>query len=306
MRYATKLQTSWDWRAAANFMFGGGGSALLLAAALVESTSPARHVSTLVGMLLMGAGLAMVWLELGRPWRAANVMLKPQNSWMTREAYMAGLAFLLAAGSMMAGWPWLVIAAGLTGAAFLYCQARILHAAKGIPAWREPSLVWLIIATGLTEGAALLLLILTVMSETSAHLSVLPPMLALRFVTWQIYRNRLLAAEPPAPVIAALPTLSLRFISVGHALPLLLIAAGYFLPSLGLPAAAAASLCALLSGWDMKFALITRLAHAQGYGLGRLKRGHPLRLGGHQTVCEASTRLRKTRETGMTNNRSTT
>jgi hypothetical protein len=44
--------------------------------------------------------------------------------------------------------------------AFLYCQARILRAAKGIPAWRTPWVVPLIVLSGLAEGGALLLLLM--------------------------------------------------------------------------------------------------------------------------------------------------
>ncbi len=36
---------------------------------------------------------------------------------------------------------------------FVYCQGRMLQAARGIPAWREPLLVPLIVVTGLAEGA---------------------------------------------------------------------------------------------------------------------------------------------------------
>ncbi len=35
------------------------------------------------------------------------------------------------------------------------CQARLLQAAKGIPAWREPLLVPLVVTTGLAEGGGL-------------------------------------------------------------------------------------------------------------------------------------------------------
>ena len=41
---------------------------------------------------------------------------------------------------------------------------------------------------------------------------------------------------------------------------------------------ALAGICALLSGWYMKFTIVTRAAHVQGYGFGELRRGHPLGL----------------------------
>lgn len=304
MRYAAILQSNWDWRAAANFMFGGGGGALLLAAALVGNGSLVRPAALLIGLALMGVGLTMVWLEIGRPWRAANVMLKPQNSWMTREAYVAGCAFLLAAGAVLLQWAWLPIAAGIAGVVFLYCQARILRAAKGIPAWREPAIVMLIVATGLVEGAALLIIIQVVLVESVKHFLILMAgLLTLRLWAWHLYRKRLLATDPPSPVKAALPRLGLRFVQYGHLLPLLLITGSYLVPPIGLLSIFTAALLVVLSGWHLKFALVTRLAHVQGFGLGELKRGHPLRLAGHKDVSEASARLRKTRERDTQNQR---
>jgi phenylacetyl-CoA:acceptor oxidoreductase subunit 2 len=302
MRYAAILQTNWDWRAAANFMFGGGGGALLLAAAMAGMEASAHLSATLLGMALMGTGLTMVWLEIGRPWRAANVMFKPQNSWMTREAYVAGCAFLLAAGSLLFRLTWLPMAAGLAGIAFLYCQARILLAAKGVPAWREPSIVMLIVMTGLVEGIAYLLLVQVAFADPAGNfLMLLAGFLILRLLAWYIYRGRLLASDPPSQVKAVLPRLGSRFVLFGHFLPMLLIAGSYMDSPFSLISTSISTIIAVLSGWHLKFVLVTRLAHVQGFGLGKLKRGHPLQLTGHQKVSEASVRLRKTRERELRN-----
>jgi len=304
MRYAAILQINWDWRAAANFMLGGGGGALLLAAAMAGSESSTHLSTTLLGMALMGTGLTMVWLEIGRPWRAANVMFKPQNSWMTREAYVAGCAFLLAAGSLLFRLTWLPMAAGLAGIAFLYCQARILRAAKGVPAWREPSIVMLIVTTGLVEGIAYLLLVQVVLAEPAGNfLMLLAGFLMLRLLAWFIYRGRLLASDPPSQVKAALPRLGARFVLFGHFLPVLFIAGFYMDSPFSLINTSIATIIVVLSGWDLKFVLVTRLAHVQGFGLGKLQRGHPLQVAGHQKVSEASVRLRKTRERELRNQR---
>ncbi|MCG3146432.1 MAG: hypothetical protein HONDAALG_04498 [Gammaproteobacteria bacterium] len=304
MRYAAILQTNWDWRAAANFMFGGGGGALLLAAAMAGSEASTHLSATLLGMALMGTGLTMVWLEIGRPWRAANVMFKPQNSWMTREAYVAGCAFLLAAGSLLFRLTWLPMAAGLAGIAFLYCQARILRTAKGVPAWREPSIVMLIVTTGLVEGIAYLLLVQVALAEPAGNfLMLLAGFLMLRLLAWFIYRGRLLASNPPSQVKAALPRLGSWFVLFGHFLPVLLIAGSYMDSPFSLINTSISTIIVVLSGWHLKFVLVTRLAHVQGFGLGKLQRGHPLQLAGHQKVSEASVRLRKTRERELRNQR---
>lgn len=308
MRYAAILQTNWDWRAAANFMFGGGGGALLLAAAMVDSEPPVYLFATLLGMALMGIGLLMVWLEIGRPWRAANVMLKPQNSWMAREAYLAGFAFLLAAGSVTLRWAWLPMAAGIAGIAFLYCQARILRAAKGVPAWREQAIVLLIVATGFAEGVAYLVLVQVAFSESSESVQMLlAVLLLLRLFAWLVYRGRLLAADSPPQVKAALAGRgSLRFVFFEHLLPLLLIAGSALDSPFGLLSALVAAVVIVFSGWRLKFVLVTRLAHVQGFGLGKLRRGHPLGSVGLQHVSQMSTRLRKTRARDLRNTTSNT
>jgi len=297
MRYAAVLQTKWDMRAAANFMFGGGGGGLLLAAALIGNGPSVRLPAALLGIALMGIGLTMVWLEIGRPWRAVNVMFKPQNSWMTREAYVAGCAFLFAAGFVLLQKDWLQIAAGIAGMAFLYCQARILRAAKGIPAWREPAIVILIVSTGVAEGVAYLAIIeLALFGQGGHSLMLLACLVILRMYAWHLYQKRFLAADPPSTVKAVLPRFGSRFVLFGHLLPLLLVAGAYLAPPVGLVSAFIAALLVVVSGLHLKFALVVRMSNLQGYGLGELKRGHPLRLAGLHTVSEASARLRRTRE----------
>ena len=113
-------QTSWDWRAAGNFIGGGLGSGLIVITAL--SIAPGMHVSALLltGMALMGLGLLCVWLEIGRPLRALHVFFNPRTSWMTREAFVAPLVFASAFG-MVLGWQALAPLAALAALAFAYC-----------------------------------------------------------------------------------------------------------------------------------------------------------------------------------------
>ena len=152
------LQTHWDWRAAANFICGGAGCGLFaFAVAAALAGSPAALLG-LPALVLVGVGLCMVWLEIGRPWRFLHVVFHPQSSWMTREAMVAVLFFALAPPSLWIGDGVLVAAAAIAALAFLYCQGRILKAAKGIPAWRSPQIVSLIVSTGLAEGAGLALM----------------------------------------------------------------------------------------------------------------------------------------------------
>ncbi len=63
-------------------MFGGAGSGLLLIAAF--ASFPGAPLPLALGLAFVGAGLGLVWLEIGRPWRALNVYFRPQASWMSR------------------------------------------------------------------------------------------------------------------------------------------------------------------------------------------------------------------------------
>lgn len=79
---------------------------------------------------------------------------------MTRESLAMPTLF---AGGLIALWQgsvgimaWVAVLSALF---FLYCQARILSDAKGIPAWSAPALVPLLLASGLAEGFGLAALV---------------------------------------------------------------------------------------------------------------------------------------------------
>jgi phenylacetyl-CoA:acceptor oxidoreductase subunit 2 len=59
-------QTSWDARAAANFMAGGAGAGLVFATTLAGGP---RWLFG-AGAALVALGLLSVFSEMGRPWRA--------------------------------------------------------------------------------------------------------------------------------------------------------------------------------------------------------------------------------------------
>ncbi len=185
-------QQSWDWRAAGNFICGGVGGGLIVCAVLLD----APHGLLLWGAVWVGLGLGSVWLEIGRPWRAMHVYFNPRTSWMSREAIVAPLLF----AAVLAAWldvPFMpYVAAGLA-AIFVFCQARILQAAKGIPAWREPRLVPLIVATALAEGAGLLLLLVAFSdAATWAQWAFFALALLARALAWVPWRERIRAARP--------------------------------------------------------------------------------------------------------------
>lgn len=261
-------QTNWDWRAAGNFICGGAGGGLIVFAALSGAQGLALAVLLLGGLALVGTGLVCVWLEIGRPLRALHVFINPRTSWMTREAFVATLLMpvALAAAAGLPGFEWL---AAVLALAFVYCQGRMLQGAKGIPAWREPLLVPLVVLTGLAEGGGLLLL------AQPAHAAGQPLLLALvgalvlaRALVWLAYRRRL-ATRALAALDAAGRWLQLA----GSLLPLVvlaLVASGLIGGALAAPLLVVAGLLAAAAGAWLKFTLITRAGFNQGFALAHL------------------------------------
>jgi len=264
-------QTNWDARAAGNFMGGGAGCGLLLFATAAGAQGTLRVVLVIVALALIGVGLLCVWAEIGRPWRALNVFFHPQTSWMSREAAVAPL--LMASGAASLLWPQLQPLAAVLAAVFLYCQARILQACKGIPAWREPMTVPLVAATGLAEGAGLYWILAPWWGQGNIlSWLTLGALLLLRFVLGSAWRRRLAAALRPAS-LRAVDRTALGW-KAGSLLPLALVLIGAAAPPL--PSVAAlllqllAGLLALGGGALFKFMLVTKAGFNQGFALPHL------------------------------------
>ena len=262
------LQQHWDWRAAANFIGGGTGSGLMVAASVSALFGAPIWPFALLALLFVAGGLSMVWTELGRPWRALNVIFHPQTSWMTREALLAPPLFL---GGLAAAWynsPLLGVAAAVFAAAFLYCQARMLNGGKGIPVWREPLSVSLLVSTGLVEGAGLM----TVASAylfpfvTPGVVNVMLLVIIARSIIWRAYRLAL-AGHAPQKANAVLQRAHTPLTLMGAIIPFSLVIVGLLMPEISHLLYPLAGLSALVSGWMMKFIIVTRAAYNQGYAL---------------------------------------
>ena len=266
-------QQHWDGRAAGNYIGGGSGASLVVFAALTGG----GPVAYLGGALLVALGLFSVFLEIGRPLRSANVVVNPRTSWMSREALVAPLllASALAAAWGLAG---AAVVAALAGLVYLYCQARMLQACKGIPAWREPRLVPLLLASGLAEGGGAALVLAAAAGRSSALLWALAlfPLVA-RLVLWQHWRAAI--ADVAAPrALRAIDEAGYWF-KAGSLLPFACALVAYGALPVGVLALllqAAAGLLALAGGGWFKFTLITRGGFNQGFALLRLPvRGVP-------------------------------
>lgn len=264
-----KQQRNWDWRAASNFIAGGAGGGLLLCVALAGLDAFPARAAILLGLVLIGGGLTCVWFEIGRPWRALNVYRHFATSWMTREAVVALTVFAAGGLALLTVQPLLVLLAGILGLTFLYSQARILAANKGIPAWRHPRSVSLMVATGLTEGAGFLACVASLASSASGvwFLAGLIALILTRAFLWKTYLGELVADGAPEAALKVLRGMDARFVVFGHVLPAVALAA----LMAGIPGQAglllAAGIMMVASGWFLKFTLVRRAAFTQGLAM---------------------------------------
>ena len=270
-------QTNWDWRAAGNFIGGGCGTGLVILAAIATTQGALFWPLGLVGAVLVGFGLFCVWLEIGRPWRALHVFYHPQTSWMTREAFVSTWLLPVILLAVVTSGPfvqmpfvalWAIWGAALLAALYLYCQARILHASKGIPAWRHPSLMPVIIVTGLTEGLGVILCVTAIWWGAQVWMLVLLVVLLLgRWLAWRRYLADLTETGAPNKALTVLHGAAPMINILGHILPAVLIVLSLFTGALGPWLAALAGLVAMAGGWQIKFVVIARAAFNQGFAL---------------------------------------
>jgi phenylacetyl-CoA:acceptor oxidoreductase 26-kDa subunit len=147
----------------------------------------------------------------------------------------------------------------------------ILREAKGIPAWRAPQIVPLIIATGLVEGSGLFLIASAFVPapEPVAQVTAVAAVIlaALRSLSWRSYMSALAATGAPTRSLAVLAAFRWWFFVFGSMAPMALIVLGFVAPATALPLFATAGLCLFASGVAMKFVLITRAGFNQGFAL---------------------------------------
>jgi phenylacetyl-CoA:acceptor oxidoreductase subunit 2 len=252
-----RLQQYWDIRAAGNFSFGGTGSGLILAAAAGLAAGVPSVLAVSAGLTLIGLGLFCVWLEIGRPWRAINVFFHPRTSWMTREAMLVPPLMAVGAAAVLFDIRFVFLTA-LFAAGFLYCQARMLHAARGIPAWCQKETVPLIVATGIAEGTGLFL---AIAGAPPAMIGAALCAVILREVAREFHRRGLIKTKAPAGTLAWFTLREERVLTAARYATIALLAlalAGWNMATLG-------GLMAVATGWGLKVMLITRAAFTRGH-----------------------------------------
>jgi len=262
------IQLHWDARAALNFILGGTGAGLIVFAAFAPLTQRLSQVALLIGLALVGAGLVSVWTEIGRKLRAVHVFFNPMTSWMTRESFVALVLFASGLATLWSGATQLAALTAAIAVGFIYCQGRILRASKGIPAWREPTITWLIFWTAVAEGAGLFLVFAALAGAGVPALAggALVVAVIARAVAWSVYRRRVEADLVPK-ARAALEQAGKQLYQLGAIAPLALLVAGGAVEALTTGAAVLAGTAALAAGWRFKFVLVVRASFNQGFAL---------------------------------------
>jgi phenylacetyl-CoA:acceptor oxidoreductase subunit 2 len=264
-------QQHWDWKAAGNFICGGMGSGLFLVAAVASLRYPELASLGLVALGLIGFGLFLVLLKIGRPLRSIYVLRQPQRSWMAREAWIAAFLFPVAGTALWSRAPMLLVTAALGAALFLCSQAMILKEAKGIPAWRVFWILPLVMVTGLAEGSGLFL-------TAVAHIPALDPLAqlaaaitvalaALRAWIWRSYQAVLAAEGAPTRTLTVLHDFRSWFFAGGLAVPSVLIIPAILVGIAPSILFSVAGVCIAVTGVALKFILVTRAGFNQGFAL---------------------------------------
>jgi Fe-S-cluster-containing dehydrogenase component/DMSO reductase anchor subunit len=241
-------QQHWDWKAAMNFILGGSGASLYALAALYDIP-----YLGLLGLGMVAFGLLILLFKIGRPFRFLYVLRQPQRSWMSREAWIAALLFPLGGLHILTGSFLIGLLGALTAIVLLFSQAMILKESKGVPAWRTPHIIALIVVTGLAEGVAILSLV-------HAAPILLAGLLCVRGLTWWVYLWSLRRDGAPIRTLDVLRQANPWMIGGGVVLPLALIAANL---------TPVASLAVVISGFWLKFSLVTRAGYQQGFAIQR-------------------------------------
>ena len=270
---ASRLQRFWDARAACNFIGGGTGSGLLFWASIGLTSGLPYFPAALIGLMFVAAGLFMVWLEIGKPWRAFNLFFRPQTSWMTREGIVAlplfaagAIAVLFDADARLAlNLPSPVIPATIAAAlclAFLYCQLRIIQSSKGLPAWSESRVVPLLGISGLSEGLGIYLLVTAFLITVPIFMQIIALALVIaRALAWYAYLSALARSGAPESTMATLAGASAGFLVIGHVLPVIFLVLAFIAPGVATPLIALAGIMLTLGGWFLKIKLVTKAAY---------------------------------------------
>jgi phenylacetyl-CoA:acceptor oxidoreductase subunit 1 len=272
-------QKFWDWRAAMNWCFGGLASGTVVMSWLWSLIIEISHWTLawfhLFAGVLMAIGLFFVFLKIGHKARFYKAIMRPTTSWMTRELYAVPVFGMAVLASLARPSSSLLAITAFAALVFLICQAKILHMGRGIAAWRGPLIPWLIVATGLLEGAGLLsIAMLLPWLNVAGGAELISGMGLILSATamglWGVYVATARAAGLPIlsrdVIVGITPVLVLGYSISAIAWGLLLT--GAWASSIALLVAGS---FAIAGGFLCKFTIIVKASYQQGFSLGMVK-----------------------------------
>ena len=270
-------QKFWDMRAAMNFILGGFGAGFVIVTYLLHAFAALSFEDLVRYNIIAGAiiavGLFFVWLKIGRKLRAPFVILRPNSSWMSREVYAVGLLYVLGILNMLVDHHSLPFLTALAALLFLYCQVKILHASKGVPAWRVGIMPAMLLLAGLYEGTGVAALAMVVHPsvgiEPHSVLAVSSAILGLlSLVVWLYYVSRAKAHGIP-PLARTVLLRITPIVLVAYVVPIAAYAYRHYI-HFGSPTAIAITGIVILAGGAFwKSVVITRASHQQGFALAK-------------------------------------
>jgi phenylacetyl-CoA:acceptor oxidoreductase subunit 2 len=143
-----------------------------------------------------------------------------------------------------------------------------MYAVRGVPAWREQTVMPLVALSGLVEGLGVYLVYTVLSGQVSQGMLVIALALTIaRAMAWRVYLLALGQSDVPRPTLLAFGRMRNAFLLLGHAVPGVLLALTFFWQAGADSLLAVAGAALTLSGWLFKLVLITRAAYTRGVSL---------------------------------------
>lgn len=222
----------WGWPVIINFILGGMATGFYLLNFTVEILYRYRYSvflpveSKLLAPLLVSLGFLISIVEVGRPLRGHHILRNLRSSWISREILFGGIFIISTVLDWLSPEFSLRILAAVTAIVFIISQGFIVYRAGAVISWSMPLIPVVFLASGITMGFGLVLL-LTVFSTLRLSHDFL--VLGLIFVTldmvaWLIYLHSSHEAHFLDITGALRRPGSLKFfVGIGHVFPIMLV-----------------------------------------------------------------------------------
>lgn len=178
-----KTQKWWGTLAAADFFLGGTGAGTFLLAMYLGSV-----LGMVIGWLAVAAGAIVLLIDLGRPGRFIRAGSRLGRSWISRGVFLTSLfllfGFLRVTGQDNGSLPWgtstdlglaIGVLAAIGGVGVMMYTGFLLSHSPAIPFWNTTLLPLLFAVYGLSCGAGVVMVALSLGGGRPAYASLVQP-----------------------------------------------------------------------------------------------------------------------------------